>query len=277
MNTNYSPMIAIDHDGHSRLYETPYTTCVPYSDYSSSSKLEALEYNYWQNTNATHNISTLPHSSAACPSLLDPAQTAPPSTNSLLESLIPVHVSQMNHIPPSSSSSTTTISATHHHHHIHQHLFPNGTLTPSSDTPNWFNAADYPSPNASYRPYSYGNNTFYDQAHWSTPISTVAMKFETPYSPPSYAESSHQLDQPYVDSKEEPAEYSDDRFNCCKAQFTPVPPKNPANGMVHLPLFGLSHRHWPLPKCKGHWIWIFDFNTRFHLSVSADQRHRCWM
>ena len=245
MNTNYSPMIVVDHDGHSRLYETPYNPRHPYVEYPTPSKLEALECNYWQNPNVTHNLLSLPHSSAVCASRLDSAQTALSSTHASLESLIPVHVTQMNAAPSTtSSSSSTTISAMHHHHHIHQHLYPTGTVTPSNDPPHWYNAVEYPSPTSSYCPYTYANNTCYDQTQWSTPNSTMPMKFETPYSPTSYAESSHQLDQPsYVDSKEEPSDYADDRLNCCKIPFTPVPPKNPTNGTVHLSEVCLSHRH----------------------------------
>ena len=112
----------------------------------------------------------------------------------------PLHVTQMN--------STTTISATHHHHHIHQHLYP----TPPTDP--WYNPSEYSSPPSTYRPYNYPSNTFCDQNQWSTP-----------YSPSSYMKSSHQIDSGCSDSKEDLSEY------CLKGSLTPVPPKNPMNGM----------------------------------------------
>ena len=138
-----------------------------------------------------------------------------------METLVPVHLSQI--------TSANSLSATHHHHHIHQHLYPN--VGSCNDTSTWFHPTDYPSPTASYRPYSsYPNNTFYDQPQWSTPTSSLPMKFDVPYSPPSYEDSSQNLDQTVSDSKDEPSDGLDQSSDWYKAQLIPVPPKNLANG-----------------------------------------------
>ena len=196
-------MISIDH-------ESPYNTYSSYPDYSTPSKLEAFDYNYWPAN--THNILTIP--------TINPIQT-PPTTIEPLGSNSPVHLSQIN--------------STHHHHHIHQHLYPSSTS--SNDPSNWLTPNDYQPPTP-YRHYPYPNNQFYDQSQWSTPppvpsSSSIPIKFESPYSPPSYFESS----QPLSDSREEPLDSSDQQpppNNWYKSQLTPVPPKNPVNGMSHI-------------------------------------------
>jgi hypothetical protein len=177
--------------------EPSYTTYSPYTDYPTPTKLEALEYNYWP---TAHN-------------LIDQIQT-PILTN---ETLVP-NLSQIN--------SSTAISSTHHHHHIHQHVYP------TNDSPNWITPTDYQTPPPTYRHYTYPNNHFYDQSQWSTP----AIKYEPPYSPPSYYEN---IDQPLSDSKEEPSDSSyikcsEEQSNYFKPQLTPAPPKNPTNGMFTL-------------------------------------------
>jgi hypothetical protein len=219
-NTNYPSIISVDHEPNSRLYETSYNPYSPYPDYPTTSKLEAFDYNYWPTT--THNI-------LAIPSTTNSAET-PPSTSQTIETLVPnssVHLSQIN--------STTTIASTHHHHHIHQHLYP--PPTSSNDPSNWLGSNDY-QPATPYRHYPYSNNHFYDQSQWPTSSTTsLPIKFESPYSPPSYFDSSHNLDQPLSDSKEEPSDSSyskcqEQQLNWFKPQLTPVPPKNPVNGML---------------------------------------------
>jgi len=225
--TNYPSIISVDHESNPRLYETSYNTYSPYTDYTTASKLEAFDYNYWPTATTTHNILAIPPSSTTN-SIIDQIQT-PPSTSQTIETLVPgpsVHLSQLN-------SSTTSISATHHHHHIHQHLYP--TSISSNDPSNWLTSTDYQPPTP-YRHYTYPNNNFYDQSQWLTPPSSLPIKFEAPYSPPSYFDSSHQLDQPLSDSKEEPSDSSyskcqEQQLNWFKPQLSPVPPKNPANGM----------------------------------------------
>ncbi|CAF0962354.1 unnamed protein product [Rotaria sp. Silwood1] len=229
MNTNYPSIISVDHESNPRLYETTYNNYSPYTDYAATSKLEAFDYNYWPGTPATHNILTIPPTSTTN-QIIDQIQTSP-STNQTIETLVPgstVHLSQIN--------STATISATHHHHHIHQHLYP--APSSSNDSPNWLTPTEYQSPN-NYRHYTYTNNNFYDQSQWTTPPPTSSslapIKFESPYSPPSYFESSHNIDQPLSDSKEEPSNSSytkcqEQQSNWFKSQLTPTPPKNPANG-----------------------------------------------
>lgn len=228
MNTsNYPTIISVDHEPNAHLYETTYNTYTAYTDYPNPSKLEALDYNYWPT--GTHNILAVPTTITAT----DPIQT-PPSTSPILETLptsSSVHLSQIN---------STTISATHHHHHIHQHLYPPSV---ANDPSNWLTPTDY-QPATPYRNYPCPTNHFYDQTQWSTPPPTLppaAIKFETPYSPPSYFESSRHLDQPLSDSKDEPLDSSSyvkcqdqqEQSNWLKSQLTPVPPKNPLNGMSH--------------------------------------------
>ena len=235
--TNYPSIISVDHESNPRLYETSYNTYSPYTDYTPTSKLEAFDYNYWPTATTTHNILAIPQTSTTNP-ILDQIQTSP-LTNQSIETFVPgssVHLAQLN-------STTTTISATHHHHHIHQHLYPPPPPPPptssSNDPPNWLTPTEYQSP-TSYRPYTYPNNNFYDQSQWPTPpSSSIPIKFESPYSPPSYFDSSHNLDQPLSDSKEEPSDSSyskcqDQQLNWYKTQLTPIPPKNPVNGMSHI-------------------------------------------
>lgn len=208
MNTNYPSIISVDH------YEPPYQTYIPYPDYASTSKLEAIDYNPWS-TN-THNLLSVPSA--------DHMPIASSTANASLETLAAspsVHVSQIN--------STTTISATHHHHHIHQHLYP------ANESANWLASSEYPSPNT-YRHYAYPNNNFYEQAQWPSATPTLPIKFES-----SYYESSHHLDEPLIDSKEEPSEAPsyvkcpEQQLSWLKPQLTPVPPKNPSNGKSHSP------------------------------------------
>ncbi|CAF0869970.1 unnamed protein product [Adineta ricciae] len=221
MNTNYPPMISIDHESNPRVYETPYNTFVPYSDYTTASKLEAFDYNYWPtNTTTTHNILAEP-ASLTTDHIPTPSSS---TTNQTLERIVsnsPVHLSQIN-------STTTTISATHHHHHIHQHLYP------LNENSNWLSPTEYQSPSG-YRHYSYPNNNLYDQSQWPTPAPALPIKFESSYSPPSYYESAHHLEHPLSISKEEPSDSSytkcsEQSSNWFKSQLAPVPPKNPANG-----------------------------------------------
>jgi hypothetical protein len=221
-NTNYPSIISVDHEPNSRLYETSYNPYSPYPDYPTTSKLEAFDYNYWPTT--THNI-------LAIPSTTNSAET-PPSTSQTIETLVPnssVHLSQIN--------STTTIASTHHHHHIHQHLYP--PPTSSNDPSNWIASNDY-QPATPYRHYPYSNNHFYDQSQWPTSSTTsLPIKFESPYSPPSYYDASHNLDQQTLsDSKEEPSDSSyskcqEQQLNWFKPQLNPIPPKNLTNGMSH--------------------------------------------
>ena len=228
MNAHYPPIISVDHESNSRLYETPYDNYSPYAGYAATSKLEAFDYNYCPAPIATtHNILTIPPPISTNP-VIEQIQTSP-STSQTIETLVPgssVHLSQVN--------STTTISATHHHHHIHQHLYP--ALPPSSNDPsNWPTPTEYQSPTA-YRHCAYPNNNFYDQSQWTTSTSSLPIKFESSYSPPSYFESMYNFDQTLSDSKEEQSNTS---YSKCekqqsqwfKTQLTPTPPKNPANGM----------------------------------------------
>jgi hypothetical protein len=204
MNSNYP---SVDH-------EPSYNTYSPYTDYPATSKLEAFDYNYWP---TTHNLLANP--------IIDQIQTSP-STNQTIETFVPnpsVHLAQLN--------SSTSLSSTHHHHHIHQHLYP------TNDSSNWLPPTEYQTP-PTYRHYPYPNNNFYDQSQWSTPTSSIPIKFESPYTPPSYFESSNNLDQPLSDSKEEPCDSSyikcqEQQLNWFKPQTTPFPPKNPTNGMSH--------------------------------------------
>ncbi|CAF1138069.1 unnamed protein product [Rotaria sordida] len=236
MNTNYPSIISVDHESNPRLYETSYNNYSPYTDYTTASKLEAFDYNYWPGTPTTHNILTIP--STTTNQIIDQIQISP-STNQTIETLVPgstVHLSQIN--------STATISATHHHHHIHQHLYPVPPPPPpppssSNDSSNWLTSTEYQSPN-NYRHYTYTNNNFYDQPQWTTPASSsssslVPIKFESSYSPSSYFESSHNIEQSLCDSKEESSyskcqEQQQQQSNWFKSQLTPTPPKNPANG-----------------------------------------------
>ena len=227
INTNYPPLISIDHESNPRVYETPYNTFVPYPDYATSSKLEAFDYNYWPanttTTTTTHNILAEP-SSLTTDHIPTPSSSTTNQTLERIGSNSPVHLSQIN--------STTTISATHHHHHIHQHLYP------LNENSNWLTATEYQSPNG-YRHYSYPNNNLYDQPQWSTPAPALPIKFESSYSPPSYYESAHHLEHPLSINKEEPSDSSytkcpEQSSNWYKSQLTPVPPKNPANGMSHM-------------------------------------------
>jgi hypothetical protein len=228
MNTTYHPsLISIDHEDHTRSYDPSYHAYSTYTDYPTSSKLEEVDCHYWSTNNSAHNLLTIPSSSTG--SIIDPIQ----SSTSLIDTYVPVHLSQMN--------STTTISATHHHHHIHQHVYP------TADTSNWFYSNEYPSPPTNYRPYicSSNNNNFYDNNQWSTPTSiaspSVPTKFDTPYSPPSYIDSSYNLDQACSDSKEEPSSnYVETLYNTFKSEPTPVPPKNPANGALCFIFLSLS-------------------------------------
>ncbi len=229
MNSNYPSIISVDHESNPRLYETPYNTYLPYPDYTTTSKLEAFDYNYWPTATTTHNILAIPPASTTNPTL-DQIQT-PPSTNQTierLESSPSLHLSQIN--------STTAISATHHHHHIHQHLYP--VPTSSNDSSNWLASTEYQSP-TTYRHYTYPNNNSYDQSQWLTPTSSLPIKFESPYSPPSYYDASHNLDQQTLsDSKEEPSDSSyskcqEQQLNWFKPQLNPIPPKNLTNGMSH--------------------------------------------
>lgn len=237
MNTNYPTIISVDHEPNHRLYETPYNTYSNYPDYAtptSTSKLEAFDYNCWPGTPTTHNILTIPPPSSATSSIIDQLQPSP-STSQTIETLVPgpssVHLSQI-------SSSSAISSTHHHHHHIHQHLYPTSTSS-STDSSGWLPPTDYPTPN-SYRHYSYGNNTFYEQSQWPTPTPSLPpIKFESPYSPQPYFESPHNLDQPLSDSKEEPSNSSytkcqETQSNWFKSQVTPTPPKNPVNGMSHI-------------------------------------------
>jgi hypothetical protein len=229
--TNYPSIISVDHESNPRLYETSYNTYSPYTDYPTASKLEAFDYNYWPtSTPTTHNILTIPSTSTTNP-ILDQIPPSP-STNQTLETLVPASsLQQLAQI-----NSTTISSTHHHHHHIHQHLYPSSTS--SNDSSNWLTSTEYQS-STPYRHYSYPNNNFYDQTQWPPSTSTLnPIKFESPYSPPSYFDSSHNLDQPLSDSKEEPSDSSyskcqDQQLNWYKPQLTPVPPKNPANGMLH--------------------------------------------
>lgn len=229
MNANYPSVISADHESNPRLYETSYNNYPAYHDYPAASKLEAFDYNYWPGTPATHNILTIPPTSSSTTNPnIDHAQASP--SGQTLETLLPgptVHLSQIN--------STATISATHHHHHIHQHLYP--APSSSNDSPNWLTPMEYPS-STPYRHYGYSNNNFYEQPQWTTPAPSIpSIKFESPYSPSSYYESSHNLDQPPLsDSKEDPSNSSyskcqEQQSNWFKSQLTPTPPKNPANGM----------------------------------------------
>ena len=248
--TNYPPIISVDHESNPRLYETSYHCYSPYADYSTTtSKLEAFDYNYWPTS--THNILTLPPPSApaaSSSSIPTNSNSTPPSSSQTIETLLPsssVHLSQIN--------STTTFASTHHHHHIHQHLYPSATS--SNDSSNWLTSPEYQS-STPYRHYSYPNNSFYDQSSWPTPTPVLPIKFESPYSPPSYYDSSHNLDQPALDSKEEPLDSSyskcpEQTINWFKPQITPVPPKNPMNGRL---LTFASQK-------------AIEFNTRLHLSV----------
>jgi hypothetical protein len=226
MNTNYPSIISIDHESNSRLYDPSYNTYSPYPDYTTPSKLEAFDYNYWPSATTTHNILSIPPSTAN-------DQISIPA----IETLVPVpsvHLAQIN--------ARTTFSATHHHHHIHQHLYP---ATPTSnDPPNWLSSNEYQSPTP-YRNYSYPHNNFYDQSQW--PTSTLPIKFESPCSPPSYLESSHHFDQQLSDSKEEPSDasyskYHEQQSDWLKPHLPPIPPKNPTTGMSHSYSFRLTFK-----------------------------------
>jgi len=255
-NTTYSSIIPTDHESGSsgeslRIFDSSYNTysphSTPYSDYTTPSKLEAIDYNYWPTT-TTHNILTNPSST-----ILDQIQT-PSSTSQTIEPLVPVssvHLSHMN--------SSTMISATHHHHHIHQHLYPPSSSSsspppalppppPCNDPSTWLGSGDYQSLHSTINPSSYRHystpcsfyhppNNFYDpsQPQW-TPSSALPIKFEASYSPPpSYFESSDSINHCQEQlSKEEPSD-SFQQINWHKpqsssTQFIPIPPKNPLNG-----------------------------------------------
>ncbi|CAF4038988.1 unnamed protein product, partial [Rotaria magnacalcarata] len=236
MNTNYPSIISLDHESNSRLYETSYNSYSPYTEFTppppATSKLEAFDYNYWPGTPTTHNILAIPPplTTNATIDQMHPS----PSTSQTLETLAPhgsssVYLSQIN--------STATIAATHHHHHIHQHLY--AAASSSNDSSNWLPSTEYQTPDT-YRHCTYANNSFYDQSQWATPTPSLpSIKFESPYSPQSYFESSNNLDQPLSDSKaeEEPSSSSyskcQEQQNWFKSQLTPTPPKNPVNGMSH--------------------------------------------
>ncbi|CAF2087179.1 unnamed protein product [Rotaria magnacalcarata] len=233
MNTNYPSIISLDHESNSRLYETSYNSYSPYTEFTPpppvTSKLEAFDYNYWPGTPTTHNILAIPPplTTNATIDQMHPS----PSTSQTLETLAPhgsssVYLSQIN--------STATIAATHHHHHIHQHLY--AAASSSNDSSNWLPSTEYQTPDT-YRHCTYANNSFYDQSQWATPTPSLpSIKFESPYSPQSYFESSNNLDQPLSDSKaeEEPSSSSyskcQEQQNWFKSQLTPTPPKNPVNG-----------------------------------------------
>jgi len=247
-NTTYPSIIPADHESGSsgeslRIFDSSYNTysphSTPYADYTTPSKLEAFDYNYWPTT-TTHNILSNPTST-----VLDQIQT-PSST---IETLVPVSNVHLSH-----NNSSTTISATHHHHHIHQHLYPTSSSSSSptcNDPSTWLGSGDYQSLHStttttnpsSYRHYStpcsfyHPPNNFYDpsQTQW-TPPSTNPIKFESSYSPPpSYFESSDSINhcQEQI-SKEEPSD-SFQQLNWLKnqsssTQLIPIPPKNPFNG-----------------------------------------------
>ena len=237
MHPSYPSIISIDHEANSRLYEPSYNTYSSYPEYTTASKLEAFDYNYWPTATTTRNILSIPPSTAN--TIGDPIPI-PSSTSQTIETLVPVpavHLSQIN--------SRTTISATHHHHHIHQHLYP---TTPASNEPtNWLSSNEYESPTP-YRHYSYPHNNFYDQSQWTTPTPALPIKYESPCSPPSYLESSHHFDQQLSDSKEELSDpsyskYQEQQVNWLKPQLPPIPPKNPTNGMSHSYSFRLTFKY----------------------------------
>jgi hypothetical protein len=239
MNNTYPSIIPTDQESGSsgeslRIFDSSYNTysphSTPYPDYTTPSKLEAFDYNYWPtSTTTTHNILANPTNP-----VLDQIQT-PSST---IESLVPIHLSHIN--------SATTISSTHHHHHIHQHLYPPSSPT-CTDPSTWLGSGDYQSlhstTNPAYRHYStpcsfYPPNNFYDpsQAQWTPPPPALPIKFESPYSPPpSYFESSDSINhcqEPI--SKDEPSD-SHQQLHWLKpssssTQLIPIPPKNPLNG-----------------------------------------------
>ena len=236
MINHYSSSIPTDHDSEESVptfdptYNPYYSHMTAYSDYPTSSKIEAIDYNYWPPTSTpstTHNI------------LINPTLDQTPGSSSTIETLGSVHLPNIH--------SSAILSSTHHHHHLHQHLYP--TSPTCHDSSNWVNTVDYQSLNSptnpsSYRHYStpcsfYSSNNFYDpsQPQWTSPPTTLPIKFESPYTPsPSYFESSDSLNQI---PKEEPTESFEQRnwlkpqsssSTSSSAQLTPIPPKNPLNG-----------------------------------------------
>jgi hypothetical protein len=245
MNNTYSSVIPNDQETGSsgeslHIFDSSYNTYSPhsnpYSDYPTTSKLEAFDYNYWPTT-TTHNILPNPMSTA-----IDQIQT-PSST---IENFVPVSSVNLSHI-----HSSTSISATHHHHHIHQHLYPPPASPTSNDPTTWLGSGDYQSLHSTNNPSScrhystpcpfYPTNNFYDpsQSQWTPPpppTTILPIKFESPYSPPpSYFESSDSLNHgPEPISKEEPSDsyqpLSYLKPQSSSSQLIPVPPKNPLNG-----------------------------------------------
>jgi len=247
-NTTYPSLMPTDHESGSsgeslRIFDSSYNTYSPHSnsypDYTTASKLEAFDYNYWPTT-TTHNILTNPPST-----VLDQIQT-PSSTSQTIETLAPVSTVHLSNV-----NSSTTISATHHHHHIHQHLYPTPSSPICNDPSSWLGSGDYQSLHSTTNPSSYRHystpcsyyhppNNFYDpsQTQWTPPLpSTLPIKFESSYSPPpSYLESSDSINhcQEQI-SKEDPSD-SLQQINWLKTQSSsstqliPVPPKNPLNG-----------------------------------------------
>jgi hypothetical protein len=238
MNNTYPSIIPTDHESGSsgeslRIFDSSYNPYSPHSasypEYTTPSKLEAIDYNYWPTTTTTHNILANPTST-----VLDHIQT-PPST---IETLVPLHLSHLN--------ASAALSSTHHHHHIHQHLYPHSSSpTTCNESSNWIGSGEYQSlhstTNPSFRHYStpfYPSNNFYDpsQPQWTPPSATLPIKFESPYSPPpSYFESSDSVNHCQEQMSKDEQNDSHQQINWHKhqsstTQLIPVPPKNPLNG-----------------------------------------------
>lgn len=276
-----TPPLSIEHEsgGSFRAFDSAYNTYAShgnlYPEYPNASKSEAFDYNYWSPAaTTTHNLLNNP-----VHVVLDQGQTTPSSSLQAMESLVPVPSVQLSQL-----HATTTISATHHHHHIHQHLYPSSTAAlpstpPTSHEPTaWLGSGDYQAlhptshPVSGYRQYPtpcslYSTNNFYEPSpsQWSTqPI--LPLKFESPYSPPSYFESSESFNHCQEQlTKDEPID-SLEQSNWPKPSMssTPlnlVPPKNPLNGkefVVHSLTFDYEDEEKRALICTC---------TRFHLGV----------
>ena len=251
-----TPPMPIDHEsGPFRTFDPSYNLYAPhgnlYPEYSGPSKSEVFDYNYWSPTTTTSAAATTTHNLLGNPVnvVLDQVQTPPSSSHLAVETLVPVsslHLSQLH--------ATTTISATHHHHHIHQHLYPSSSTAALPSTPPmsheptaWLGSGEYQAlhstsnPSSAYRQYPtpcslYSTNNFYEPcpSQWSTqPI--LPIKFEPPYSPPSYFEPSDSFSQCQEQlAKEEPVDALEQsnwpKPSMSSTPLTLVPPKNPLNG-----------------------------------------------
>ena len=208
-------------------YEPVYGVYPHYVNYQNPSKLETFEYNYWPN----YQNPTVPIDESVSLGVC--------SNQTNIENL--VVPSTVNYSPV---DSTNHLLALQQHQQQQQHIYLTPTDSNPHDPSHWLGQnVDYStvqgtSTPSTYRHYPtscsiYSNNPLCDSSspQWATPA-VVPIKFESPYSSPSYYEYSDSFNNCQELMKNEEKNDRSEEYLTTKSssQLTGVPPRNPLNG-----------------------------------------------